>query len=69
MSKVEKIFDTHINTFVYKGRFVILALSVIWFIVCAITSSYMGPQTEEEKFISDDHPIMEVVVFQRDHFY
>jgi len=68
LSMIERIFNNQINTCVFKGRFVILFLSLVWFVVVAITASNMGPQTEQEKFVDDDHPIMEVLLFQRDHF-
>lgn len=42
-----------------KGRYVILFFSFAWFIVTCIFAPQMGPQTEEVKFIADDHPIWE----------
>ena len=43
LSKVEIFFDERWNTFVYKGRYIILVTSLAWFIVSCIFALKMGP--------------------------
>lgn len=62
------MFDRHVNYFVEKFRWIIFSLSLVWFLIVAIYAGQMGPQTKEEKFIDDDHPIMEVLSLQNNHF-
>lgn len=62
------MFDEYVNNFVYKGRWAIVIVSLIWFAIVGYYTSRMGPMTEEQKFIADDHPIMKVLLMQRDHF-
>lgn len=58
LGKIETIFNDKINPFVFKARYVILFLSLVWFVITAVFATKMGPMTKAEDFIDPDHPIM-----------
>lgn len=43
LSQVELFFDGRCNTFVMKGKYIILVLSLVWFIITLIYAPKMGP--------------------------
>lgn len=61
LGRIERIFNDKINPFVFKARYVILFLSLVWFVVTAIFAVEMGPMTKAEDFIDPDHPIMQPI--------
>jgi len=61
LGTIEKFFDEKVNKVVHKGRYVIIGLALVWFVVTAIFAVKMGPMTEAEDFIDPDHPIMQPI--------
>jgi predicted RND superfamily exporter protein len=67
-SKVQKFFDTTWNTFVFKARYVIIVVTLIWFGLTCYFAPQMGPQTEQPKFISDDNPVWKPIAIFSNEF-
>jgi len=61
LGTIEKFFDEKVNKVVHKGRYVIIGLALVWFVVTAIFAVKMGPMTKAEDFIDPDHPIMQPI--------
>lgn len=57
-SKVEEFFGGPWNDYVKEYRFYIVSLFTMWSIAAAAIAFQIGPLTEAEKFIDDDHPAM-----------
>jgi len=68
LGQIEEVFNSKVNTCVFKARWVILAVSLIWFVVTAIFAVKMGPMTKEEEFIDPDHPIMKPIKIITEEF-
>lgn len=43
LSRIETFFDDKWNSFVMRGRYIILSMSLAWFIVTCIFAPEMGP--------------------------
>ena len=67
-SKVELFFEHKWPKFIEKAKFAILAVALVWTIFAGIMASKIGPQTEDEQFISPDNPILKVFTIQQDQF-
>ena len=46
LSGTEYLFDMKVNDCVKKGRFIIIGVSLIWFVISAYFTSQMGPLTK-----------------------
>lgn len=66
--KIENFFGNKWNNMVYRGRYPILALFVIWLAIACIFASKIGPLTEEEEFIPKYHPNVRVWTIFRENF-
>lgn len=56
------------NTFVSKGKYIIVILSLIWFGLSLYFAPQMGPQTEQPEFISEDNPIWKPIATMSEEF-
>ena len=55
---LEKFFSTYWCDGVNKARYVIIMIFTIWVVFASFKAFQIGPLTEAEKFVDDDHPIM-----------
>jgi predicted RND superfamily exporter protein len=67
-SKIIIFFDQVWNRFIYKSRFIIIAVSVTWFVLTAIFAGKIGPQTEQPNFLKDDNPVWQPVATMANEF-
>jgi hypothetical protein len=67
-SKIDNFFETTWNTFIFKGKYAIIVITLIWFGVACYFTPKMGPQTEQPKFISDDNPIWKPIALMSNEF-
>jgi hypothetical protein len=67
---IERTFDTHINNFVgHKiGKFVIIGVSLIWFIACIIMTTQIEPLSKQEEMIDPEHPAMKTFTLMNNEF-
>jgi predicted RND superfamily exporter protein len=66
--RIENWFDEKWNTFISKGKFVIVILTVIWFGLTLYFAPQMGPQTEQPEFISEENPILKPFFVMTEEF-
>ena len=55
---VERFFGGFWNFFIYKYRFCIIFIFLIWFIISLSIAVDIGPLTETEQYLSSDHYFM-----------
>ena len=55
-SKIERFFNREWNNTVKKFRWVIIVLATLWSAFAAYQSTMLGPMTEQENFVAEDHP-------------
>lgn len=54
---MEKFFDQYVNKFVYKLRYPIIVISVIWYALAIWQTTLLKPLSEKEKFHDPEHPL------------
>ena len=52
-----------------KGRYIIIVASIIWLSICIWQASEIGPATETQKPIADDHPAFIIWFDMEKNFY
>jgi hypothetical protein len=55
-SRIERFFNLQWNSTVRKFRWVIVALATLWSAFAIYMSTRLGPMTEQEDFVTKDHP-------------
>ena len=68
---VEKFFDSLLNELVYSYRRLIIAISVIWFLVSVYGVAEIGPASKKEVFVNvdEDLPDAKAIYMMEDLFY
>ena len=58
--RITVCMGTSFNTFVRKNRTCLITILFCWGVACIIIGTFIGPLTEDQKLLPDDHPIVEV---------
>jgi predicted RND superfamily exporter protein len=56
-ARINRFFAEKWNTYISKGRFVIVIVTLIWFGISIYFAPQMGPQTKQPLFLAEDNPI------------
>lgn len=67
-SKLDIFFRGPWNDFVYKLRFPIIAIFIIWGIIASVYAGQIGPLSSEEEFLPSDHEIQMALNIIQDKF-
>ncbi len=59
MRSLERFFNGPFNNFIFKAKYVIIGLFVIWSGISVWQTTNLSPLTEEESFLPEDHWIMQ----------
>ena len=57
---IERFFGGFWNYYIYKFRFCIIVIFLIWLIISMSIAVDIGPLTESEQYLSSDHYLMVV---------
>jgi len=68
-NRLEKFFGGAFTNFVFRFRYFIIGIILIWSLVSAIYTTNLKPLSEQEQFIPDDHPLMVAADLSQNKFY
>ena len=55
---MEVFFNDYWNNWIYKGRYFIIAIVIIWTGIAGWRASLLTPLTESEDFLPPDHELI-----------
>lgn len=68
LGKLEQFFGGVWNRMVFRCRYCIILLFIIWTVYAIDTALGFGPLTKREEYLPDDHPIIRSLVTIEDEF-